>query len=277
MTYATIGKRAQRVSQLAFLHSAATADSAYQLEAPTLVGRRLQDGGRAGRARGPRTARRLPPHPVRPARTARRFVEIETTRPELIPACVALVAHPDDERYQPLFGTRGRRRRSSAWRAGARARARRSGEGHRHRDDLHVRRRDRRHVVARAEPSGARHHSADGTLGPVAWGSAGWESSDPARGAAPLRRARRACRRRRRARRSSSSCEKPATLIGEPRPITHAVKFYEKGDRPLEIITSRQWFIKTIDFREELLARGRELAVAPGRTCGRATRTGRTG
>ena len=35
------------------------------------------------------------------------YVEIETTRPELIPACVALVAHPDDERYQPLFGTRG--------------------------------------------------------------------------------------------------------------------------------------------------------------------------
>src|SRR5204863_5694925 len=31
-------------------------------------------------------------------------VEIETTRPELIPACVALVAHPDDERYRPLFG-----------------------------------------------------------------------------------------------------------------------------------------------------------------------------
>ena len=29
---------------------------------------------------------------------------IETTRPELIPACVALVAHPEDARYQPLFG-----------------------------------------------------------------------------------------------------------------------------------------------------------------------------
>src|SRR5699024_3884935 len=32
-------------------------------------------------------------------------VHIETTRPELLPACVALIAHPDDERYQPLFGT----------------------------------------------------------------------------------------------------------------------------------------------------------------------------
>src|SRR3546814_212055 len=31
-------------------------------------------------------------------------VWIDTTRPELLPACVAMVAHPDDERYQPLFG-----------------------------------------------------------------------------------------------------------------------------------------------------------------------------
>jgi valyl-tRNA synthetase len=29
---------------------------------------------------------------------------IATTRPELIPACVAVFAHPDDERYQHLFG-----------------------------------------------------------------------------------------------------------------------------------------------------------------------------
>ena len=30
-------------------------------------------------------------------------VWIDTTRPELVPSCVALVAHPDDQRYQPLF------------------------------------------------------------------------------------------------------------------------------------------------------------------------------
>ena len=41
------------------------------------------------------------------------------------------------------------------------------------------------------------------------------------------------------------------------------MKFYEKGDRPLEIITSRQWFIKTMEFREALLARGRELQWHP--------------
>jgi valyl-tRNA synthetase len=52
-------------------------------------------------------------------------------------------------------------------------------------------------------------------------------------------------------------------LLGAPTPITHHVKFYEKGDRPLEIVTSRQWFIRTIEHREGLLARGRELQWHP--------------
>ena len=67
------------------------------------VGHRLPDGCRAGRARGSRGAGRVPPRALRAQDGA--FVEIDTTRPELIPACVALVAHPDDERYKPLFGT----------------------------------------------------------------------------------------------------------------------------------------------------------------------------
>ncbi len=45
--------------------------------------------------------------------------------------------------------------------------------------------------------------------------------------------------------------------------MTRAVKFFEKGERPVEIVTSRQWFIRTIEHREELLARGRELRWHP--------------
>ena len=52
-------------------------------------------------------------------------------------------------------------------------------------------------------------------------------------------------------------------LVGEPRAITHPVKFYEKGERPLEIVTSRQWFISTLAHRAELLARGDELTWHP--------------
>jgi len=56
-------------------------------------------------------------------------------------------------------------------------------------------------------------------------------------------------------------------LRGEPKPITHPVKFYEKGDRPLEIVTSRQWYIRNggrdAELRAALLARGDELAWHP--------------
>ena len=116
------------------------------------------------------------------------YVEIDTTRPELIPACVALVAHPDDERYQPLFGTRGDdaalRRRVPV----QAARARRSRKGQRHRDDLHVRRHHRRDVVARARAAGPRgHRSRTARFGRSRWGAPGWESRRPRARAAGLR------------------------------------------------------------------------------------------
>nr|MDA8290104.1 class I tRNA ligase family protein [Actinomycetota bacterium] len=52
-------------------------------------------------------------------------------------------------------------------------------------------------------------------------------------------------------------------LVGEPRPITHPVKFYEKGERPLEIVSSPQWYVRTIAMRERLLALGSELRWHP--------------
>jgi valyl-tRNA synthetase len=52
-------------------------------------------------------------------------------------------------------------------------------------------------------------------------------------------------------------------LLADPRPITHAVKFFEKGDRPLEILTSRQWFIRAMDARQALLDRSRALRWHP--------------
>ena len=47
-------------------------------------------------------------------------------------------------------------------------------------------------------------------------------------------------------------------MEGEPRKITHPVKFFEKGDKPLEIVSSRQWYIRNggrdTDLREALVA-----------------------
>ena len=96
----------------------------------------------------------------------------------------------------------------------------------------------------------------------MAWGEPGWESRDVARAQQvydtmanlSVSKARAVV---------VSHLQASGELIGEPRPITHPVKFFEKGDRPLEIITSRQWFIKTVDYKDELLARGRELQWHP--------------
>ena len=110
-------------------------------------------------SRRPSSRRATTPAPTTASRSTGRGdgepVYIETTRPELIPSVVALIAHPDDERYQPLFGTTvtssGLRRRDP----GPRPPGRRDGQGRRHRDVLHVRRPHRRHVVARAQPARA--------------------------------------------------------------------------------------------------------------------------
>ena len=155
----------------------------------------------------------------------------------------------------PLFGVRVPVQRAHAGR---------SRKGQRHRDDLHVRRHHRRHLVARAGAAGARGHPAErhAAAGDVGRRRAGSRAT-PARGAAAYDAAGRPVGREGAREDRRAAAASPAISIGEPRPITHAVKFYEKGDRPLEIVTSRQWFIKTIEFREALLARGRELQWHP--------------
>jgi valyl-tRNA synthetase len=102
----------------------------------------------------------------------------------------------------------------------------------------------------------------DGTLRDVTWGAPGWESVDPERAQRYYADLTRLSASKARAK-IVEHLRQSGDLVGDPRPISHAVKFYEKGDRPLEIITSRQWFIKTIEFREALLARGRELHWHP--------------
>jgi valyl-tRNA synthetase len=260
MTYVTIGRRAQRVSQVAFLRLLQRG-LAYRLEAPTLWDVDFRTAVAQAELEDRETAGAY--HKIRFARAdGTAAVEIDTTRPELIPACVALVAHPDDPRYQPLFG-----------------------------QDVvtplfGVRVPVRAHPLAEPEKGtgiamictfgdltdvvwwrelGLPVRAViqpNGTFRPVAWGAPGWESVDP--GAAqrhydflanlPAAKARA---------RIVEQLREDGALLGDPRPITHAVKFYEKGDRPLEIVTSHQWFITAADLREALLARGRQLRWHP--------------
>ncbi len=129
--------------------------------------RRRRCGTSASRPRSPRPSSRTARWPARSTgsrSTAFRRragpVWIETTRPELLPACVALVAHPDDERYQlsvRVVGAHAGVRRAGA---GARAPAGRAGQGVGDRDGVHLRRPDRRDLVAGARPAAAVDHRA---------------------------------------------------------------------------------------------------------------------
>ena len=251
MTYTTIGPEAQRVSQRGFLRLLAKGE-AYQAEAPTLwdvdfqtaiAQAELEDRELAGAY-----------HRIRFGRPDGGAVEIDTTRPELIPACVALVAHPDDDRYKPLFGSE-----VTTPLFGVRV-----------------------PVLAHtlAEPEKGTSVAMICTFGDVTdvtwWrelslptrtivGRDGRIHAEPPAGVdqSPawdeLRGKKVAAARER----IVELLRESGDLLGEPKRITHPVKFFEKGSKPLEILTSRQWFIRTLHHREELLSRGRELHWHP--------------
>ncbi len=260
MTYATIDRRAQRISQLSFLRLLGRGH-AYQLEAPTL----WDVDFRTAVAQAELEDREQPGayHRIRFARTdGDGYVEVETTRPELIPACVALVAHPDDERYRPLF-----ERQVITPLFGAKVPVKahpladpEKGSG----IAMICTFGDVTDVVWWRElslPVRAIIQS-NGTLRPIKWGEAGFESADTARAQLFYDQLAGLSASKARAR-SVEQLRETGDLTAEPKPITHAVKFYERGDRPLEIVTSRQWFIKTMEFRQQLLKRGAELRWHP--------------
>jgi valyl-tRNA synthetase len=261
MTYATIDKRAQRVSQLAFLRNLARGE-AYQLEAPTL----WDIDFRTAVAQAELEDREQPGayHRIRFARTdTDGFVEIETTRPELLAACVALVAHPDDDRYKDLFD-----REVVTPIFGVRVPVKahpladpEKGSG----IAMICTFGDLTDVLWWRELSLPVRATIqqNGTLKPITWGERGWESVDPSRAQAAYDQMAGLSAAKARARIVESLAES-GDLTAEPRPITHAVKFFEKGDRPLEIVTSRQWFLRTMPLRDRLLARGGEIRWYPG-------------
>ncbi|MBU6201024.1 MAG: valine--tRNA ligase [Acidobacteria bacterium] len=258
LLYTTISAHARRTSQAAFLRNLARGE-AYAQEAPTLwdvdfgtavAQAELEDRDRPGAY-----------HDVAFARTGGGEVLISTTRPELIPACVALVAHPDDPRYQPLFGTTVRTPLFGA--------------------EVPV----CAHELAQMDKgTGIAMICTFGDLTDVIWwrelalptrpivgrdGRILPEPPDGVDGAAGRDAyARLAGRTVKQAQAAIvEMLRESGDLRGEPRAITHPVKFFEKGDRPLEIVTSRQWYIRNGGrdeaLRTALLARGGDLAWHP--------------
>jgi valyl-tRNA synthetase len=257
LTYTTIDDNSRAASQRAFLDNLGRGE-AFMSEAPTLWDVTFQTAV----AQAELEDREWPGafHRIAFHRPDGGPVHIETTRPELLPACVALVAHPDDERYRELFGTTVR---TPVFGAEVPVLA--------------------HHLAEPGKGSGIAMICTFGDLTDVLWwrelnlptrpvvGRDGRMVTEPPAGlpASGLRAyAELAGKSLHAARlRVVELLRESGDLDGEPRPLTRPVKFYERGDRPLEIVTTRQWYIRNggrdPGLRSELLARGRELRWHP--------------
>jgi valyl-tRNA synthetase len=257
-TYTTIGAHAQVVSQRAFLRNYARGE-AYLQEAPTLWDVTFQTAVAQAELEAREYAGHY--HRVTFHQADGTPLPIETTRPELIPSVVALIAHPDDERYQPLFGSTVT---SPVF-------------------GVEI------PVVAHpaAEPDKGAGIAMCCTFGDptdVTWwrelqlpvrtviGRDGrfmretppWLESEPAATAyaellgKTVFSAREAM---------VALLRESGDLVGEPTPTKRMTNFYEKGDKPLEIVATRQWYIRNggrdAGLRAEMLARGEEITWVP--------------
>ncbi len=257
-TYTTIGEDARIASQRAFLRNFARGE-AYQTDAPTLWDVTFQTAV----AQAELEAREYPGHYHRVAfhKPGGEPVHIETTRPELIPAVVALIAHPDDERYQDLFGTT-----VSSPVFGV-------------------------EIPVLPHPSAEPDKGAGiamcctfGDLTDVMWwrelqlpvrtvvGRDGrlhretpeWLSHDSAAAAyedlagKTTFSAREAM---------VAKLRESGDLVGEPKATQRMANFFEKGDKPLEIVSTRQWYLKNggrdTELRTELIDRANEITFVP--------------
>lgn len=257
LTYRTIGDEAQRAAQRAFLRNLSRGE-AYQSDAPTLWDVTF----RTAVAQAELEDKEMPGayHRVSFHKPDGGTIEIETTRPELIAACVALVAHPDDERYQPYFGTT-----VTTPLFGVEVPV----VAHR--------------LAQQDKGSGIAMVCTFGDVTDVIWwreldlatrpilGKDGRILADPPpgiEGAAAEVYAELAGKTVFSAKsRMVELLTESGDMKGEPRAITHPVKFFEKGDKPLEIVTTRQWYI-TNGARDEalnarLIERGREVDFHP--------------
>ncbi|RZU61300.1 valine--tRNA ligase [Zhihengliuella halotolerans] len=258
LTYRTIDDVSRSVSQRAFLKNL-TAGDAYLSEAPTLWDVTF----RTAVAQAELEDREMPGAyyrlPFFAADGTKIF--IETTRPELLPACAALVAHPDDERYQPLFGQKVT---SPIFGVEVEVRA---------------------HELAKPDKgAGIAMVCTFGDLTDVTWwrelqlptraviGRDGrvlsdtpdWITTETGREAYAAIAGKTVFSTKESVVKMLAEAE---LLDGEPKKIQHPVNFYEKGDKPLEIVSSRQWYIRNggrdEERRERLIARGKEINFHP--------------
>ncbi|MBP1135937.1 valyl-tRNA synthetase [Arthrobacter sp. PvP023] len=258
LTYRTIDDKSRAISQRAFLANLAAGD-AYMAEAPTLWDVTFRTAVAQAELEDREVAGAYYRYPFFTEDGEKLY--IETTRPELLAACAALVANPDDERYQPLFG---KKVTSPLFGVEVEVKA---------------------HHLAKADKgSGIAMVCTFGDLTDVTWwrelqlptraivGRDGrivgetpeWITTDEGRAAFAAIAGKTVFSAKEAVVEQLAAAE---LLDGEPKKIMHPVNFFEKGDKPLEVVTSRQWYIRNggrdEDRRERLIGRGNEIEFHP--------------
>ncbi len=265
--YATIDENSRRTSQVSFLELMKK-DMVYSTEAPTMwdidfktavAQAEVEDKERPGLM-----------HEVRFGIKDGGEFSISTTRPELLPACIAVVAHPDDERFKPLFGKTAI---TPLFHAEVPILAASHADPEKGTGILMVCTFGDANDVdwwKQSKLPVKQIIGLNGRLVDVRFGKTPFQSNNPeiantAYGELNGLYAKQAKKK------IAELLAAPGTgphgegsaLVGEPETISHPVKFYEKGDRPLEFVATRQWFTKVLEHKEKLLAQGAKIAWHP--------------
>ena len=190
-------------------------------------------------------------------------IVIATTRPELLPACVAVLAHPDDDRYKPFFGKRAL---TPLFKAPVPIMPDEQANPEKGTGIVMVctfgDQTDvewwRTYKLPLRQVIGL-----DGRLIPVTFGEGTFESVDAASANAVYSQIQGLSVKQAQAK-LVELADTAGGIIDRPKQeLSHAVKFFEKGDRPLELIPTRQWFAKIIDKKEALVAQGKKIQWHP--------------
>ena len=235
LSYATIDERSQRASQRALLRNYQRGEL-YSQEAPCLWDVTFQTAVAQAELEEREIAGAY--HELRFETADGAPLRVATTRPELLMACVALVAHPDDVRYKARFGQSVR---SPIFDVDVPLLAHPLGDPDKGTGLVMVCTfGDLTDVIWWRElqlPT----RSILGKDGRLLLETPPWLTTPRSQQAYAGLAGRNLSQVRTQLVSMLRDC---GAMQDEPRPIQHAVKFFEKGDRPLEILATRQWYLR---------------------------------